>query len=58
MIPAKDGAVYLATRERDAPWQVPTAPISWTETAYEPRVELYEGMRRSIRWCLEQGLEL
>jgi len=25
---------------------------------YEPQVELYEGMRRSIRWCVEQGLEL
>ena len=28
------------------------------ELGYEPRVELYEGMRRSIRWCLDQGLEL
>jgi nucleoside-diphosphate-sugar epimerase len=28
------------------------------ELGYEPRVELYEGMRRSIRWCVEQGLEL
>ena len=25
---------------------------------YEPQVDLYEGMRRSIRWCAEQGLEL
>lgn len=25
---------------------------------YEPQVDLYEGMRRSIRWCVEQGLEL
>lgn len=31
---------------------------SRTELGYEPRVELYEGMRRSIRWCVEQGLEL
>ena len=29
-----------------------------TELGYEPAVELYEGMRRSIRWCVEQGLEL
>ena len=25
---------------------------------YAPDVELYEGMRRSIRWCLAQGIEL
>jgi nucleoside-diphosphate-sugar epimerase len=25
---------------------------------YDPTVELYEGMRRSIRWCVEQGIEL
>jgi nucleoside-diphosphate-sugar epimerase len=29
-----------------------------TELGYHPEVELYEGMRRSIRWCVEQGLEL
>ena len=28
------------------------------ELGYQPEVELYEGMRRSIRWCVEQGLEL
>lgn len=28
------------------------------ELGYDPEVELYEGMRRSIRWCVEQGLEL
>lgn len=28
------------------------------ELGYEPAVELYEGMRISIRWCVEQGLEL
>jgi nucleoside-diphosphate-sugar epimerase len=28
------------------------------ELGYEPAIELAEGMRRSIRWCLEQGLEL
>ncbi len=32
--------------------------VTRRELGYEPRVELYEGMRRSIRWCLEQGLEL
>ncbi len=31
---------------------------STAEIGYEPQVELYEGMRRSIRWCLDQGLEL
>lgn len=25
---------------------------------YRPEVELHEGMRRSIRWCREQGIEL
>jgi len=28
------------------------------ELGYEPAIELYEGMRRSIRWCVERGLEL
>jgi nucleoside-diphosphate-sugar epimerase len=28
------------------------------ELGYEPRVALYDGMRSSIRWCVEQGLEL
>jgi nucleoside-diphosphate-sugar epimerase len=28
------------------------------DLGYEPAVELYEGMRTSIRWCVEQGLEL
>ena len=28
------------------------------ELGYQPSIELYEGMRRSIRWCIEQGLEL
>lgn len=28
------------------------------ELGYEPRVELREGMRRSIRWCLDNGQEI
>lgn len=28
------------------------------ELGYDPKVELYDGMRASIRWCLNQGLEL
>jgi len=28
------------------------------ELGFEPRVDLYDGMRASIRWCLEQGIEL
>ena len=28
------------------------------ELGYDPQVELYGGMRTSIRWCLDQGLEL
>ncbi len=32
--------------------------VTRAELGYEPRIELYEGMRDSIRWCVEQGLEL
>jgi nucleoside-diphosphate-sugar epimerase len=32
--------------------------VARAELGYEPTVELYEGMRRSIRWCQEQGFEL
>ena len=28
------------------------------DLGYAPEVALYEGMRRSIRWCIAQGLEL
>jgi nucleoside-diphosphate-sugar epimerase len=28
------------------------------ELGYEPRVELFEGMRRSIRWCRAEGIDL
>ena len=31
---------------------------STAELGYVPAVSLYEGMRRSIRWCLDNGLEL
>jgi nucleoside-diphosphate-sugar epimerase len=32
--------------------------VTRRELGYDPRIELYEGMRRSIRWCVEQGIEL
>ena len=32
--------------------------VAMVELGYAPEVELYEGMRRSIRWCREQGFEL
>ena len=32
--------------------------VARTELGYEPAVALEEGMRRSIRWCVDQGLEL
>jgi nucleoside-diphosphate-sugar epimerase len=32
--------------------------VARTELGYEPDVDLEEGMRRSIRWCVEQGLDL
>ncbi|MEJ7743384.1 MAG: hypothetical protein WKF73_13050 [Nocardioidaceae bacterium] len=25
---------------------------------FEPKVELHDGMRSSIRWCIEQGVEI
>ena len=28
------------------------------DLGYDPQFELYDGMRNSIRWCLEQGIEL
>lgn len=28
------------------------------DLGYQPRVDLYEGMRRSIRWCAANGIEL
>lgn len=31
---------------------------STADLGYTPAFELYEGMRASIRWCLEQGLDL
>jgi nucleoside-diphosphate-sugar epimerase len=32
--------------------------VTRRELGYEPQVALYEGMRSSIRWCVEQGLDL
>jgi nucleoside-diphosphate-sugar epimerase len=32
--------------------------VARRELGYDPEFELYEGMRRSIRWCIERGLEL
>ena len=32
--------------------------LARVELGYDPSVDLYEGMRRSIRWCVENGLEL
>jgi len=32
--------------------------VARDELGYDPQVALEEGMRRSIRWCLDQGLEL
>jgi nucleoside-diphosphate-sugar epimerase len=31
---------------------------SQADLGYDPQIELYEGMRRSIRWCVENRLEL
>ena len=32
--------------------------VARAELGYEPTIALEEGMRQSIRWCVEQGLEL
>ena len=31
---------------------------SMVELDWDPRVSLYDGMRSSIRWCRENGIEL
>jgi nucleoside-diphosphate-sugar epimerase len=28
------------------------------ELGYEPQVSLFEGMRASVRWCLDRGLPI
>jgi nucleoside-diphosphate-sugar epimerase len=28
------------------------------DLGYEPSVDLAEGMRRSVRWCLDRGIDL
>ncbi len=32
--------------------------VARADLGYDPQFELYDGMRRSIRWCVEQGIEL
>lgn len=32
--------------------------VTRTELGYEPEIDLLEGMRRSIRWCVTQGVAL
>jgi nucleoside-diphosphate-sugar epimerase len=32
--------------------------VARRELGYDPEVALEEGMRRSIRWCIEEGLSL
>lgn len=32
--------------------------VARSELGYDPEITLYDGMRRSIRWCLERGLTL
>ena len=32
--------------------------VAREELGYDPQVALEEGMRRSIRWCIEEGLSL
>ena len=32
--------------------------VAQRDLGYLPQFALYEGMRRSIRWCIDQGLEL
>jgi nucleoside-diphosphate-sugar epimerase len=32
--------------------------VTRRDLGYDPAVELYEGMRRSIRWCVAEGIEL
>jgi nucleoside-diphosphate-sugar epimerase len=32
--------------------------VTRRDLGYDPKIELYEGMRQSIRWCVGQGIEL
>jgi nucleoside-diphosphate-sugar epimerase len=32
--------------------------VARRELGYQPEIELYEGMRRSVRWCIGRGIEL
>jgi hypothetical protein len=47
-----DGAVYLATRDADGQWRWPpaNAPLSWSETAYEPRVRFGPDGEAFVLW--------
>ncbi len=47
-----DGAVYLATRDPSGAWQWPAAesPLSWSETAYEPRAHFGSDGEALVLW--------
>jgi nucleoside-diphosphate-sugar epimerase len=32
--------------------------VAQAELGFEPAVDLEEGLRRSVRWCVGQGIEL
>jgi len=47
---SSDGAIFVATRDSDGTWQWPAAPLSWSETAYEPRVAFGSDGEAFVLW--------
>jgi hypothetical protein len=45
-----DGAVFLAARSSAGAWTMPTAPVSWAQTAYEPRVAFGPDGEAFVLW--------
>lgn len=44
------GEVHVATRNAAGAWRWPDAPLSWSETAYEPRVGLHPDGEAFVLW--------
>ena len=53
--PIENSAVHLSMAVTAFACDITRARV---ELGYEPQVTLLEGMRRSIRWCREEGIEL
>lgn len=47
---AAEGSVFLATRDLEGAWQMPSSPISWDGNAYEPRVQIGDDGEALVIW--------